>query len=246
MLDWVALAKGHGIDARRATDIDEFTAALGLGLAAEGSFLIKLVCYQQRLQHRRPLSGRRPSAEEIEVGFSPHGIPIDSRGNARVANLAGHPGAREKLALVKQKLEARAEELRGSMSDDEVAIRGWIDLWGIINEFPGGDVSMISPDGTVHDPFDAGGSITGPWGIAIGGNDNVWVAGSTSHSVTQLCCARTDTCPPGHAIGDPISPAQVCERRVSGSWRGRSSARYPSGPDESFGIKLDLRASISG
>ena len=44
MLDWVALAKGHGIEARRATDIDEFTAVLDLGLAAEGSYLIKLVC----------------------------------------------------------------------------------------------------------------------------------------------------------------------------------------------------------
>ncbi len=147
------------------------------------------------------------NAEEFEVRFSPHGIAIDSQGNTWVANLVGHPGTREKLALVKQKLEARAEELRGSMSDDEVAIKGWIDLWGIINEFPGGDVSMIASDGTVHGPFDAGGSIRGPWGIAVDGNDNVWVASSTGHSVTQLCGVRNDTCPPGVETGDPISPA---------------------------------------
>lgn len=141
------------------------------------------------------------------MGFSPHGIAVDSRGNVWVANLVGHPRTREKLALIKQKLEAGAEKLEGSMSNDDVAIKGWIDLWGIINEFPGGDVSMICPDGTVHGPFNAGGSITGPWGISIDGNDNVWVASSTSHSVTQLCGVRTETCPPGRKTGEPISPA---------------------------------------
>ncbi len=123
-------------------------------------------------------------AEEIKVGFNPHAIAIDSQGNAWVGNLVGHPGAMEKLALVKQKLEARAEALRGSMSADERADKVWVDLWNILTEYPGGDVSMIRPDGTVLGPFNAAGSITGPWGIAIDGNDNVWVASSTSHSVT--------------------------------------------------------------
>jgi hypothetical protein len=35
----------------------------------------------------------------------------------------------------------------------------------------------------------------------------VWVAGSTSHSVTQLCGVRTETCPPGLRTGDPIAPS---------------------------------------
>jgi acetolactate synthase-1/2/3 large subunit len=43
-LDWVALAKGHGVAATRATDMDEFTTALRAGLAAEGPCLIELVC----------------------------------------------------------------------------------------------------------------------------------------------------------------------------------------------------------
>ena len=43
-LDWVSLARGHGVEARRATDIDEFTAALRHGLAAEGPYLIELAC----------------------------------------------------------------------------------------------------------------------------------------------------------------------------------------------------------
>ena len=43
-LDWVALARGHGVEARRAADIDEFTAALRHGLAAQGPYLIELAC----------------------------------------------------------------------------------------------------------------------------------------------------------------------------------------------------------
>jgi sugar lactone lactonase YvrE len=148
------------------------------------------------------------NAEEIEVGFSPHAVAIDSQGNAWVGNLIGHPGTMEKLALVKQKLEGKAEAWEGSMSADERAANMWVNLWDIINEYPGGDVSMITPDGTVHGPFNAGGAITGPWGIAIDGNDNVWVASSTSHSVTQLCGVRTETCPPGLKTGDPITPSE--------------------------------------
>jgi streptogramin lyase len=147
-------------------------------------------------------------AEEIEVGFSPHAVAIDSQGNAWVGNLVGHPGTMEKIALVKQKLESKAEALERSMSADELAANMWINLWDIISENPGGDVSMIRPDGTVHGPFNAGGAITGPWGIAIDGNDNVWVASSTSHSVTQLCGVRTETCPPGLKTGDPITPSE--------------------------------------
>jgi hypothetical protein len=56
--------------------------------------------------------------------------------------------------------------------------------------YPGGDVSMICPDGTVLPPFDAGKSIIGLWGIAIDGNDNVWVANSTGRSIAQLCGVR--------------------------------------------------------
>ena len=147
-------------------------------------------------------------AEEIEVGFSPHAVAIDSQGNAWVGNLIGHPGTEEKLALVRQKLEGRLEAMRGSQSADDLAAHMWVDLWDIISEFPGGDISMISPDGTVHGPFDAGGAITGPWGVAIDGDDHVWVASSTSHSVTQLCGVRTETCPPGLETGDPITPSE--------------------------------------
>jgi hypothetical protein len=94
------------------------------------------------------------------------------------------------------------------MTADDIAANMWANLWDIISEYPGGDVSMVAPDGTVHGPFNAGGAITAPWGIAIDGNDNVWVASSTSHSVTQLCGVRMKTCPPGLKTGDRITPSE--------------------------------------
>jgi len=70
----------------------------------------------------------------------------------------------------------------------------------------GSIADVVRADGTVLPPFDGGKSIISPWGIAIDGNDNVWVANSTGRSVTQLCGARPANCPPGTKTGDPISP----------------------------------------
>jgi hypothetical protein len=44
-----------------------------------------------------------------------------------------------------------------------------------------------------------------PWGIAVDGNDNVWVANFAGQRLMQLCGVR-GACPPGVATGDPISP----------------------------------------
>jgi sugar lactone lactonase YvrE len=146
-------------------------------------------------------------AEQINVGFAPRAVAIDSIGNAWVANTVGHPSTKEKLALVEEKLKSKAENLvEDSASKANAAAKMWIDLFELLVKYPGGDVSMVRPDGTVLPPFDGGKSIVGPWGIAIDGNDNVWVANATGRSVTHLCGARPANCPPGTNTGDPISP----------------------------------------
>jgi hypothetical protein len=144
-------------------------------------------------------------AEQINVGFAPRAVAIDSLGNAWVANTVGHPSTKEKLALVETKLKSKAEGLVED-SASKADAKMWIDLFELLVKYPGGDVSMVRADGTVLPPFDGGKSIIGPWGIAIDGNDNVWVANSTGRSVTELCGARPANCPPGTKTGDPISP----------------------------------------
>jgi acetolactate synthase-1/2/3 large subunit len=42
-LDWLALAKGHGVDAGRATNLEELAVQLKRGLAVAGPYLIELV-----------------------------------------------------------------------------------------------------------------------------------------------------------------------------------------------------------
>jgi hypothetical protein len=146
-------------------------------------------------------------AEHIKVGYGPRAIAIDSLGNAWVANTIGHPDLAEKLKFVEEALESKVEgHFESAAAKADAAPQMWINLYGILAKYPGGSVSMVRPDGTVLPPFDGGKSIIGPWGIAIDGNDNVWVANGFSHTVTALCGARPETCPPGTRTGDPISP----------------------------------------
>ncbi len=42
-LDWVALAKGHGVEAGKAANLEEFAQQFKRGLAVSGPYLIELV-----------------------------------------------------------------------------------------------------------------------------------------------------------------------------------------------------------
>ena len=50
-----------------------------------------------------------------------------------------------------------------------------------------------------------GAGMTMPWGIAVDGDDNIWVANFAGKRLSHLCGARASTCPTGHA-GAAISP----------------------------------------
>ncbi len=147
-------------------------------------------------------------AEQIKVGYGPRAIAIDSLGNAWVANTLGHPGLMEKLALVWNKIKLRFEDFFASSEPaaDKNA-KAWISLYETVVKYPGGDVSLVQPDGLVVGTFEGGKSIDSPWGIAVDGNDNVWVVNGGGHSITLLCGARPSNCPPSTKTGDVISPA---------------------------------------
>ncbi|SOB78662.1 NHL repeat-containing protein [Streptomyces sp. 1331.2] len=71
---------------------------------------------------------------------------------------------------------------------------------------PGASVTLIAPDGTpAPAPFTDGGLFL-PWGIAVDGDDTVWVANFGGHRVARLCGTDLTACPPGHRTGQPLSP----------------------------------------
>jgi hypothetical protein len=69
-----------------------------------------------------------------------------------------------------------------------------------------GSITMIRRDGQrTKGPF-RGGGVTLPWGIAVDGDDNVWVANFNGQGLSHFCGVRPGNCPPGARTGSPISP----------------------------------------
>jgi hypothetical protein len=139
-----------------------------------------------------------PSKVEVlpTGGHSGKGMAIDSQGNAWIANTLGTGlDLRIKLKLLDLKLTGRLTQLHRVVFD---YLDGNPNL---------GSISMLRPDGTPApgSPFHTGGT-WGSWGVVIDGNDQVWSSNFNGQSITQLCGARTETCPPGMKTGDPISP----------------------------------------
>jgi streptogramin lyase len=135
--------------------------------------------------------------EIIAAAASGKGMAIGSKGNAGITNAAGTGLPLEiKLHLLELKLT-------GNLGEVDRVVVDWL------KSKPGvGNVTALQPDGSqaLGSPYNGGGSTWGAWGVAIDGNDQVWISDFAGRSITRLCGARTDTCPPGMKMGDPISP----------------------------------------
>lgn len=71
----------------------------------------------------------------------------------------------------------------------------------------GGSVTKISPSGGKARRFSyKKGGAKVPWGMAIDGEDNVWVSNFGGKRVTKVCGTRLRFCPEGKKTGSPISP----------------------------------------
>ncbi len=138
--------------------------------------------------------------EQFEAGHSPKGIAVDSVGNVWVSNTAGDKGldliTKGRLAALKLTGELTTSSFHKLVIDYLIKERV-------------GSVTMFLPDGSKGPgaDFKAAGSIVGPWGIAVDGDDHVWVANFIGQSIVELCGSRPKTCPAGLNTGDPISPA---------------------------------------
>jgi hypothetical protein len=120
----------------------------------------------------------------------PMGIASDINGNLWVAN-AGLPNP----------------PCPAKLGEDEFD-DGGIGVDGDLNE--NASVTLIEHDGggrqvTLYDR-DGRDGLRWPWGIAVDGDNNVWVANFAGRRVMQLCGVDEKRCPPGVATGDPISP----------------------------------------
>jgi len=148
-------------------------------------------------------------------GSQPFGIALAADGTAWVTNSGGidgqDPRSVAKFALVngvlhRQFLHFLGQALKGLAVDSQG--NAWVTSQG------NSTIYAIRPDGTQLGKF-AGGGINGPWGIAVDGEDNLWVAnfgplqpGSnfTSGRISELCGINPAAWPPGKRLGDPISP----------------------------------------
>lgn len=71
-----------------------------------------------------------------------------------------------------------------------------------------GSITLITSAGRVArpSPFTGGGLVL-PWGIAVDGHDNVWVANFGRQRLSEFCGVDIVQCPPGERTGSPISPS---------------------------------------
>jgi hypothetical protein len=144
------------------------------------------------------------------------GIAIAERGSAWVTYSGGlgwprylqAPSHVCKFRIVDGALERTLDLELGSVTKG-VALDSQGNAWVA----SGGDdtVYMISPDGRTHTGF-TGGGISGPWSVAVDGDDNVWVANfgpmGPLHDYTRAALSKLAGIrpPPGYDTGDPISP----------------------------------------
>ena len=72
----------------------------------------------------------------------------------------------------------------------------------------GGTVTLIKNNGQISEqsPYEGGG-VKNAWGVAVDGDDNVWVANFSGRRLTELCGTSPRNCPPGkRRTGAAISP----------------------------------------
>lgn len=72
-------------------------------------------------------------------------------------------------------------------------------------------IYLFTPNGTEMGHFNGGG-IDGPWGIAVDGEDNIWVGNFGPLELGNIFTGRLSKlwgihAPSGHKVGDPISPS---------------------------------------
>lgn len=146
-------------------------------------------------------------------GSQPFGLQLAADGTAWVTNEGGftgtYPSSVARYALIngvlhRQFLRRVGKALKG------VALDSFGNAW--IASQGDDTVYLFAPDGTKVGGF-RGGGIDKPWGVAVDGDNNIWVAnfGPLGLSPQNRFTGRLSelwgvNAPAGHNVGDPISP----------------------------------------
>jgi hypothetical protein len=131
--------------------------------------------------------------ETFRVGIGARGVAVDSKGNLWVASLMSPnfplPKIPEGVTIMEQ-FALILEALKKNIAEGKTT----------------GVVSTIRPDGTQLRPegFTGGGTINAPWGVAIDGNDDVFVASGLGRGIVMLAGAEPNGHPAGTKPGDLI------------------------------------------
>ena len=145
--------------------------------------------------------------------YKPFAIEADAHGNIWVDNgaLSSTPGS---LTRIDQAGTPTGPIAGGMSSPQGLAIDREGDVWAA--QFTRASIARVTPNAPVGSSRSPGGadmslfttvSMRGPWGVAIDGNDNVWVAGFLGETLTELCGTARQDCPAGARTGTAISPA---------------------------------------
>jgi hypothetical protein len=131
--------------------------------------------------------------ETFRVGIGARGVALDSKGNLWVASLMSPdfplPKIPDGVSIMKQ-FELILQALGKNIKEGKKT----------------GIVSMIRPDGTQLNPkgFTGGDTVNAPWGVAIDGNDDVFVASGLGRGIVMLAGAEPKGHPAGTKPGDLI------------------------------------------
>lgn len=145
----------------------------------------------------------------------PFDIDIDSAGNSWITNVAGNSVSA---------FDSRGNPLEGSPFTGGdldrplgIAIDDLDGKWisnSVVILLPCGhptDTTPVEPGRITHIDSDGdltayyGGGLRIPWGIAVDGDNQVWVANFAGKRVSRFCGPQTEQCPRGRTTGEAIS-----------------------------------------
>jgi streptogramin lyase len=187
--------------------------AQGLGSDADGNIWISSFANDSVYVFRRGNPHQSVGVHPYD-GAAPFDVAIASDGSAWVSNTGGlplgeFPRSVAKYALVNGTLQQQflhflpeAHGLRALSLDSHG--NAWLAALG------DNVIYAFRPDGTDIGQF-RGGGMNAPWDTAIDGEDNVWVANfgpleAGTNFTGRLTKLWGINPPPGHNVGDPISP----------------------------------------